>query len=349
MFVNSGTTALYVTLMALKGLSDRKEVILPAYTAPSLILPIRKAGLEPKLCDISLDTFNFDLDALSLLVTENTLCVIPVHMFGLACDMGRINKIANKKGVYVIEDAASSLGTIINNKNAGAFGDVGFYSLNRGKNLSTLSGGCIVTGLEDVQKLISAEIDKIRKPGLKLKIGIMVKTVALALAVRPLFFTIMRRLISKFKYTTLHTDFDSFKYTRFQAGVGLSLFKKADKIFEERNKKGRFLRDQLNDVEGLVLPEILRHSEPAYNQFPIVLKDSNKRDLLYFEINRQGVECTILYPDPVHKAHDLGYGLANDPFPSASYMAKRLLLIPTHPLISFESLKVVVDVIKSNI
>ncbi len=346
-FVNSGTTALLVTLKVLKTISDRSEVILPAYTAPSLILPIKKSMLKPVLCDISLDTFNADLERLEGTITDKTLCVIPVHMFGLACDMKRISGIARKKGAYVVEDAASSLGSKLNAMVTGSFGDIGFYSFNRGKNLSTFAGGCLVTDNDDIAGLIEKEIAKLPSLSLKSKIKIMVKTVALSLAVRPVLFTLLHSIISRFKHNTLHPDFESFEYTTFQAGLGYSLFQRSNYIFENRNKKGMFLYDSLKGLNGIKLPEILHDSNPVFNQFPLLIDDQERRDFLFDEISRIGVECTILYPYPVHKSHDLGYDLSRDPFKNASYMAERLLLIPTHHFVSMSKLEDIVELIRS--
>lgn len=347
-FVNSGTTAIYVALKALKHLSGRKEVILPAYTAPSLILPIKKASLKPVLCDVSLETLNIDINRLSESITNNTLCVIPVHMFGMACKIDEIDNLTKQKGAYLLEDAASSLGSYLFDKTTGAFGDIGFYSFNRGKNLSTLSGGCLITNREDMARLIAGELEILPDTNIRTKLGIIIKTIALSLAVRPLFFTLLRRFISKFKHISLHADFTSFKYTSFQAGVGHSLFKRHNTIFQDRYEKGMFLYSLLRGIKGIRLPVILPDSRPVFNQFPLIIDEEEKRDVLFNEINRIGVECTILYPEPVHKAHDLGYDLSCDPFPIASYMARRLLLIPTHHFITKSRLKDVVEVIKLN-
>jgi dTDP-4-amino-4,6-dideoxygalactose transaminase len=95
---NSGTTAFYIILNALKKLSDKKEVLLPAYTAPSLILPIRKAGLNYRLVDISLDTFNMDV-AKTLASISTIHGRSFVHMFGIPMNI----KSNRSKGVFIIE------------------------------------------------------------------------------------------------------------------------------------------------------------------------------------------------------------------------------------------------------
>ncbi len=347
-FVNSGTTAFYLILQALKVLSGRRKVVLPAYTAPSLILPIRKAGLKPALTEVSLETFNIDVELLREYMDEETLCVVPVHMFGLPCDMVGVEEVARSKGAFVVEDAASSLGSELDGRPTGTFGDLGFYSFNRGKNLSTLTGGCIVTHSKGLAQVVEKMFRELPRPSVLSRVLIPAKTAGLALAVRPLGYTLLHSIVARFKYTELHTDFDSFAYTGFQARVGRSLFQQAEEeIFRKREENGIFLHTSLTGVKGIRLPKIQSHSRVVFNQFPLMLEDKTVRDALYRKIrNELKIEATILYPDPIHRIYDLGYDIRQDPFPNATYLAKRLLLIPTHPLIRRELLEQVVDLIK---
>lgn len=345
-FVNSGTTAFYITLQALRAFSGKRKVVLPAYTAPSLVLPIWKAGLEPALAEVSLDTFNLDVERLGGYIDGDTLCVVPVHMFGLPCDMAGVKKAVGNRPIFVVEDAASSLGSEIDGRPTGTFGQVGFYSFNRGKNLSTLAGGCVVTDDPELARAIRAEWEKLPPAGMGTRLAIPAKTLALALAVRPLFYTLLYPLVNRFKYTELHTDFDSYTYTDFQARLGLSLLARAEEeVFKPREKNGLYLYGGLERIEGLRLPRILERSRPVFNQFPILLPDQRTRDELHRAIRgKLGVEVTTLYPEPIHRIYDLGY--TPDPFPNATYLAHCLLLIPTHPLVSRALLARVVGFIR---
>lgn len=346
-FTNSGTTAFYIILKALKTVSKKTEVILPAYTAPSLILPIKKTGLKPVLCDISLKTFNMDVQSLEKCINKNTLCIVPVHMFGLPMNMEDVMQIARQNSLIVVEDAASSLGTTIHSRPTGVFGDIGFYSFNRGKNLSTLSGGCIVTDWEEMASAIKTECALLAELGLVSKLKTTMKLIALALAVRPFFYTILNDLISKLKYTTLHTDFDSFVYTKFQAGVGCALFEHASKILNKRYDHGVFLLDVLAHLKGIKLPELIPHAVPVFNQFPVLFEDETVKENCFEKINRTGIESTKLYPDPIHRVYNLGYDPGKDPFPNATYFSRRLLLIPTHPMMNIEKLSLIVNIIRN--
>ena len=189
-------------------------------------------------------------------------------------------QIARQNSLIVVEDAASSLGTTIHGRPTGVFGDIGFYSFNRGKNLSTLSGGCIVTDSEEMASAIKTECALLPELGFISKLKIAMKLIALALAVRPFFYTVFYDLISKLKYTAQHTDFDSFAYTRFQAGIGCALFGQVAKVLNKRYDHGTFLFDMLAHMKGIKLPELIPHAVPVFNQFPVLLKMKPSRKIV---------------------------------------------------------------------
>src|SRR6266550_4678318 len=143
--VSSGTAALALTLLALKSLSDKSDVVMPAYTCFSVPAAILKAGLRPALCDVNPSTFDFDHALLEQALTPTTLCVIAHHLFGVPSEIERIRARCAAKGIYVIEDAAQAMGVDVNGRRLGTLGDVGIFSLGRGKNITCGSGGIIVT------------------------------------------------------------------------------------------------------------------------------------------------------------------------------------------------------------
>ncbi len=345
LLTNSGTTAYFLILKALQRLSRKREVILPAYTAPSLILPIKKAGLIPRLCDIDLKTFNLDLEALPTVISDNTLAITIVHMFGLPIWFNSASQVKDiSKDAFLIEDLASAQGSVLYGRTAGSFGDVSFTSFNRGKNFATLAGGAIATDREDIYKLVAEQGKKyLLEPSLLAWIGIAFKAIALSLAVRPWFYTIFRPLIAPFKYQGLHDSFAVHGYTRFQAGLGASAFRRARFIFESRFRNGLYLLRALSDVKGITIPAIPDGSIPAFNQFPLLISDPQKRNRILHALVKGGVEATTLYPEPIHRVYDLGYDLRKDPFPQATYLSQRLILIPTHPYVTERHLKKAVD------
>ena len=339
----SGTSAFYAILLALKDRSGAREVVLPAYTAPSLVLPIVRAGLRPVLAETSKHSLNADTDALLARVGSETLVVVPVHMFGLATDVHRLRE-ALPDNIWVVEDACSSLGTRVGGKQAGTWGHIGFYSFNRGKNLSTLSGGAVSTDDGDIARSVDRQISTFRMPGRSERLKKVALSAALAMAVRPLGYTALYPLIARHKYTRLHTDFDAYGYTPYQAALGRRILSRFDTLCESRRNHTTHLRERLSSVKGVELPRILRGSEPVLNQFPIRLPDSKKRDNAHDEIVKTGLEATRLYPDPVHRVYDTIWdGVGPDPYPEATQISEQLLLLPVHPMVSRKTLDRALD------
>lgn len=354
--VNSGTTAFYLILKALirtqktEHRTQKKEVILPAYTAPSLILPIKKLGLSYRLVDMSLETFNMDEEALLQSINQYTLAVLPVHLFGLPCQFERLTALRKEREFYIIEDSASSFGTKDRKGfHSGTRGDIGFFSFNRGKNLSTIAGGAIITNNDTLAVEIKKEVDAIPELNLLKRLRIYIEGVGLSLAVRPWFYTMFYPLISRFKSTDLHEDFESYQYTAFQGALGLSLFEKAETIFHGRESKGLYLYEALKGLSRIRLPSIPKDWKVVFNQFPIIVDDPLKRDELIKKIIKAGVEVTTLYDRPIHEIYNIPQPplkiREGDPFPNATYMAKRLLLIPTHPFVTKKDLEKVIKII----
>jgi dTDP-4-amino-4,6-dideoxygalactose transaminase len=337
--VNSGTTAFYMILQAFRRLSDKDEIILPAYTAPSLTLPIKKAGLTYRLVDISPDTFNMDTEKTTAAVSDRTLAILCVNMFGIPVE---IDKISAAKDTPVIEDAASSFGTRKGSRLTGTFGYTGFISLNRGKNLSTVTGGIIVTDNDKFAELIRDEIENLPSHSLSGESKIFLKAIALSYAVRPWCYSLLKKVISRFKYTTVHEDFDSFQHTEFQGALGCSLLKRAEEIFRSREVKGMILHDAFSHMKGIKCPEIPAGWKVAFNQFPIIVENAEKRMRVFDAINRTGLESTILYDRPIHKI----YGSNGESYPHAEYMSERLVLIPVHHYVNTETLYRVVEAVK---
>ncbi|MDA0747913.1 MAG: DegT/DnrJ/EryC1/StrS family aminotransferase [bacterium] len=336
----SGTSALFAALQVLSKHSGRKEIVLPAYTAPSLILPIRKAGLTPILCEVNLKTLNSGPEELLAHITEQTLAVMPVHMFGLPVDTQQLAKELNGSNVYILEDACSAMGAKIHGHQAGTLGDVGFHSFNRGKNLATLAGGALIARKQELVPELENVLATYPQPGLKRRTRNTLLTTALAAAVRPAGYAMLYPLVSKYKYTELHTDFETWAYTSYQARVGRSLLKRSDTIFGRRYKNGRLLHERLSGRERIELPSVPEGCEPVYNQFPLLLQNENVRTKAHRAILETGLEATLLYPDPIHRIYnDLWDGTGADPFPGATEISQRILLIPVHPLVPLVALE----------
>lgn len=141
----SGTAALVVALEALKTLSDRKQVVISAYTCPWVALAVIQAGLSPVLADSRAMHFDFCEKSLKSVVNKETLAVVHTHLAGRVADVEKTIAVARSEGAFVIEDAAQSMGAKLNDRAVGRFGDIGFFSLGVGKGLTIFAGGVVMS------------------------------------------------------------------------------------------------------------------------------------------------------------------------------------------------------------
>ncbi len=343
---NSGLTAFYLILQALREVSPKKEVILPAYTAPSLILPIIKAGLKPVLSDISAKDFNIDLSLVPAAVTHDTLAIVMPHMFGLA--VAEIEKFKKSRSdIYVIEDCAQAWGTKINNQPVGNFSDVSFFSFNRGKNLPTYGGGCIATRSDELAAKIAVKIAQLSPLGLIPKIATPIKIMAFSLANQPLIYGLGYSLIAKFKDNKLPQDFQVGQYSSSQAGIGIALLRKTVEVSQQRLSNALALIEGLKNTQGIMTPEIYPGTEPAVLRLPIVFKDTAGRDKVEKALEQNKIDTSRLYLKPIQQLFSLGYG--QEEFPVATGFAEKMLTLPVHPLVAEADLEKIIKVIRESI
>jgi perosamine synthetase len=142
--VNSGTSALHLTLMAL-GFGPGDEVIVPSFSFAATANVVRLVGATPVFVDIEPGSFNLDPDAVAAAVTPRTVAIMPVHLYGLPARMDRINEIARQNDLAVVEDAAQAHAAAIDGTPVGTFGVAGCFSFYPTKNMHSLEGGMIST------------------------------------------------------------------------------------------------------------------------------------------------------------------------------------------------------------
>jgi dTDP-4-amino-4,6-dideoxygalactose transaminase len=159
--VSSGTDALLVSLMAC-GVKAGDEVITTPFTFIASAEVISFLGAKPVFVDIEEDTFNIDPDLIESHITEQTVCIIPVHIFGHMADMRRITAVAQEYGLKVVEDAAQAVGATIENRRACSYGDAGCLSFFPSKNLGAYGDGGMV--LTDNKEMAGA-VRKLKEHG----------------------------------------------------------------------------------------------------------------------------------------------------------------------------------------
>ena len=144
----SGSDALLLALMAL-GISAGDEVILPSFTFFATASAVTRLGARPVFADIEPQTFNIDPQHVASLITASTKAVIPVHLFGQAVDMAALAKIAQPRGIALVEDAAQAIGAETQGRRVGSIGEIGCFSFYPTKNLGGAGDGGMLTTQSD--------------------------------------------------------------------------------------------------------------------------------------------------------------------------------------------------------
>ncbi|HLO14232.1 MAG TPA: DegT/DnrJ/EryC1/StrS family aminotransferase [Anaerolineales bacterium] len=304
---SSGTTALHTALLA-HGLSEADEVITSPFTFIASANSILYTGARPVFVDIEPRTFNIDPDKLEAAITPRTKAILPVHLFGLCCDMDAIMKIAKKHGLILIEDACQSHGAKFNGKQAGAFG-TGTFSFYPTKNMTSAEGGMITT---DDEK-IAERCRLIRQHG-------------------------MRR-----RYYHDELGFN-FRMTDVHAAIGLAQIKKLEMFNSIRCVNATYLSRHLKGVVPPFEPEGRQH---VYHQYTVRVLHG-KRDALRAYLRECGIDSEVYYPVPLHQqgfyARELGDNLS---LPESERAAREVLSLPVHPALTRADLDSIISAVNT--
>jgi perosamine synthetase len=302
---SSGTTALHTALLA-HGIGAGDEVITSAFTFIASANSLLFTGAKPVFVDIDRRTFNMDPAKIRTAITKKTKAILPVHLYGLACDMDPIMRIAEEFGLAVIEDACQSHGAEYRGKKVGSFG-TGTFSLYPTKNITSAEGGMITTNNSTIDELCRV----IRQHGMRVR-----------------YYHDM--LGYNFRMTDLH------------AAIGLAQLKKLEKFNTQRRANAKFLSDNLKGVRTPHIPEGQTH---VFHQYTVRVP-GGKRDALRTYLNENGVGSEVYYPVPIHKqafyVNDLGY---NDSLPETELATTEVLSLPVHPALSPSDLETIVSAV----
>ena len=308
--VNSGTAALHVALLSC-GIGEGDEVITTPFTFIASGNSIAYTGAKPVFADIDLKTYTIDPDSIEGLINENTKAILPVQLYGQSANMEKINEIAEKHDLIVIEDAAQAHGASYNGNNVGTMGDMACFSFYPTKNMTTSEGGIITT---DNEKL--AENAKI-----------------------------FRAHGATVRYHHDEIGYN-FRMTDISAAIGLAQLDKIDEFNDKRNENAAYLNDGLKDVEGVVTPYCADGSRHVYHQYTIRVEKGNRDDWVNI-INECGVGTGIHYPIPLYNQpiyKSLGF---EGNCPNAELAADNVISLPVHPSLTKEDLDLVIEAVKT--
>lgn len=319
----SGTHALEMACM-LADLKPGDEVIMPSYTFPSAANAVMMMGARPVFADISEDTLNIDPEDAAKKVTARTKAIMPVHYGGISCDMDKINEIANKNSLYVIEDAAQAVNSAYNGKYLGTVGHFGCYSFHGTKNITSGEGGALLINSDDPEIIRRAGI--IRQKGTNREDFL--------------------KGDSK-RYCWVGTG-SSYSPSDILMALLYSQFLELDRI----EKRREFIYNYYSMVlkrfadAGVIRTMLIpAWCKPNYHLFFLILRNESERDSVMHELNMRGIGAAIHFV-PLHSSPmgiKLGYKPEN--LKITERAANCLLRLPMHPGLTQEEL----DTISANL
>jgi perosamine synthetase len=344
----SGTAALYVLLKAY-GLKKGDEVIAPAYTCESVPRLIIDMDHTINFVDVDKGTYNISMEDLKSKISKNTKAVLAIHMFGNPCEMKEVMEIAADYNAVVIEDAAQSIGAEYDGKKIGTIGDAGFFSLGEGKPLTTINGGFIVTNDERIAEESRRIIDDFDGFGIRKKFAVVTKLLTYYMLKNPHSYDLIYKMIEsrrlerrdKLKVSS-GLNHLKFKYTDMQASVGMVQLASLERFNEARKRNAAFLMKPLKEMNGIHLPQIVRHGKPIFLRLPIWVEDITERQRadLIVKLRKSGIDASVAYPNSLPQ-----FFLRVQGFPNVEEMVKKTITLPTHPLVKENDLKKIVGVI----
>ena len=293
--VSSGTMALWLALLA-HDIGPGDEVITTPFSFIATGNAILYAGATPVFVDIDPETFNIDPAQVEAAITSRTRAILPVHLYGLPCDMPRLMAIAARRHLAVIEDACQAHGASIDGRRVGSFG-TGCFSFYATKNMTTGEGGMLTT--DDAAVADRARV--LRAHGMR-----------------------QRYYHERLGY--------NFRMTDVQAALGLVQLERLPALTARRRANALFFGSAVGDLPELFLPRVEPGYEHVYHQYTIRVPGA--RDAFREGMTARGVGTDVYYPRTIPRQdvyRDLGY---NDFLPVAEAATQEVVSLPIHPALS---------------
>lgn len=306
----NGTLALYMALMVL-GIGPGDEVIVTDFSMIASSNAIYLTGATPIFVDVDKNDLNMDIEKIEKVITKKTKAIMPVHIYGAACDMDKIMQIAKKHKLLVLEDACQGHGLFYKKKHVGTFGDAGCFSFFADKTFTTGGeGGMIITNDEKTYEKL-------------------------------LYFRNQGRLNSG---TFTHPQIGyNFRMTDLQCAVGLAQIRKFDKILKKRLENHGFYEKHLAGVKEITIIKPFSFSNFVPFRFNILVPDLEK---LIKTLEENGVQTRGMFY-PLHKQPCYKMYKYNDSdFPNSIYAYEHGLSLPVYFSLTEEKIEYICSIIK---
>ncbi len=326
--VGNGTDALVISLEAL-GIGPGDEVITTPFTFFATAESISAVGATPVFVDIRLDTFNLDENQIEAKISSKTKAIMPVHIFGQPCEMDKINDIAVKYNLYVIEDACQAVSAEYQGKKAGALADIACFSFFPTKNLSCAGDGGMITTDNDRLANICKALRTHGSGEAGQKAYNLINNTNENTTDNTEGDNTVYNPLKYYNYLIGHNS----RLDELQAAILRIKLKKLDEYQKQRQNHACYYNEALQETD-LVRPVTMDNVKHAWHLY--ILQSENRQAITEY-LKSKGVATGIYYPVPLHlqKAYTtLGYhpgGLLN-----AEYLSRRTFAIPVFPELSEE-------------
>ena len=316
--VCNGTVSLHLALTAL-GIGKGDEVIIPNFTMIASAYAVCYTGAKPVFVDADADTWNIDTNKIEEKITKNTKAIMPVHIFGNPCNMSKIEEIAKKYNLYIIEDAAEAHGALYNGKKVGSFSDIASFSFFANKNLTTGEGGMVVMKDENYY-------DKCRY-------------------LKNMSFPINAPRIYQ------HNDIGfNYRMSNIHAAIGLAQVEKADEYRDMRIKNHNLYKKYLSEVDGITFQKDEENSLNV-NWMNTILLDTKKyghsKEELIEHLKNNGVDTRLLFTGMHRQKCLLDFGCnCQGEYPVTDNLTQNGFYLPSASNLSEDDIKYICNLIK---
>src|SRR5690554_3886560 len=281
---------------AIEAMELEGEAITTPFTFASTTHAIVRNGLTPVFCDIDPSDYTIDVDKIEDLITERTSAIIPVHVYGNACDVEAIDRIAKKHNLKVIYDAAHTFGVEVNGKGIGTFGDASMFSFHATKVFHTIEGGAVT--YNDLS--IKSSLNPLKNFGIT-------------------------------NPETVECVGGNAKMNEFQAAMGICNLRHVDKEIEKRKVVVDRYIENLDKIKGIKLSKGQAGVKPNYAYFPVLFDGYKKtRDEIFEELKTQDIIARKYFYPLINDFDCYKDKYSSDDTPVAKYIADRVLTLPLY-------------------
>ena len=336
---STGRAGMTILLRALRRQAGvhRSEVILPSYTCYSVAASVVKAGLRPRLVDIDPATLDYSVDQLEAIDGDKALAIVACNLYGFPNDMQSLRRVARRHGMYLIDDAAQAMGARAAGAWSGTVGDIGLFSFDKGKNVSAIDGGVVVTNDDALALAFERECEGLPAPGAGEICAQIAKALVYTVFLRPSLYWIPNSIPQLGLGRTVYTpEFPLQTSSALLTALAAETLLRLPELTRARVANATALLGALRTIPGLDFVSPRADASPAFLRLPVLLPDGAVRDRALAALTSAGIGASRSYPACLADVPELqpligaasGMGMTG-----GRRVAERILTLPTHPFV----------------